>query len=569
MDEPIYANEQYLEEQTDHLLASLNSDEQTDHLNSNEQTDHLSVAATAALNSDGYPSPAPEFQNDPTSTTAADGETSHYNSLQQQPQQQQPQGIPTNGQVVEMQGIDNFQSEQYDAMILPQGVNVNASGEEIMEGEVGTESNNVQLSMQDSNNSSNFDHDDGEMLQANNNNSEQALSHAGTGTDGTGTNDGGQKQDNNNNIIMTGWSNLATSETPDTSNSTTTPDKFDSKQEEERMPDSENSSFIDNSETSEIVGDLQHATLDSSKSSTNNSDYPVPPTGMENNSRLLGEQHSMPDSSGNMPSDSGISSSIENGETLLQTSSSLQPLAAEIIELLDDDEDNKELSDDDKKTAPPSRVEVDESVAKRPRLASNGDDAAAAAYAARYAHLPDWMTKKIQKQGNPIPIPSNPSIRPSTSTSSGPSNNFATYHPVAVSKIEQMYHPPQQPPPPPQRPIYVDLPNDFKPSWESLIPKPKLIPKPPPQKEFKLFELSLLNVSEFTLTGLPVTFEGPPSSISGLRVPIKKISKGYGKAVFERGSDADTDSAGTSGRWRIPLVGVVPFRFCSTYLLRK
>jgi hypothetical protein len=95
------------------------------------------------------------------------------------------------------------------------------------------------------------------------------------------------------------------------------------------------------------------------------------------------------------------------------------------------------------------------------------------------------------------------------------------------------------------QPYYVNLPPSFVPTWRVLLP-PREIRRNDGQKSF---ELSLLNVKEFTITGLPVTFEGPPSSITGLRKKIKEISRDHGKAVFERDKD------GGLGRWRIPLVG--------------
>jgi hypothetical protein len=70
----------------------------------------------------------------------------------------------------------------------------------------------------------------------------------------------------------------------------------------------------------------------------------------------------------------------------------------------------------------------------------------------------------------------------------------------------------------------------------------------------KYFKLSLLNVNEFTITGLPVSYDSPPTSISGLRVPIRKISREHGKAVFDR----DKEDEGP-GKWRIPLGAYQPF----------
>jgi hypothetical protein len=96
----------------------------------------------------------------------------------------------------------------------------------------------------------------------------------------------------------------------------------------------------------------------------------------------------------------------------------------------------------------------------------------------------------------------------------------------------------------------VPLPQGFVPTWNELVPAKQ---KPPPQpqnqrnNERKYFQLSLLNVNEFTISGLPVAFEAPPTSISGLRVPIRQVSREHGKAVYE------CNKEGGPGKWRIPL----------------
>ena len=92
-----------------------------------------------------------------------------------------------------------------------------------------------------------------------------------------------------------------------------------------------------------------------------------------------------------------------------------------------------------------------------------------------------------------------------------------------------------------------------------------------PRHPRRHFELSLLNLSEFTITGLPVTFDGKPSSCLGFRKIIKRVSQGHGTPVFER--DNPKNKNGTSnassgyeqysslgdmanpdgGKWRIPL----------------
>jgi hypothetical protein len=64
----------------------------------------------------------------------------------------------------------------------------------------------------------------------------------------------------------------------------------------------------------------------------------------------------------------------------------------------------------------------------------------------------------------------------------------------------------------------------------------------------------LLNLSEFTITGLPVGFLGRPSSVLGFRKVIKDVSRGHGKAVFDRDKEMTSDDNVTDGgKWRIPL----------------
>ena len=93
----------------------------------------------------------------------------------------------------------------------------------------------------------------------------------------------------------------------------------------------------------------------------------------------------------------------------------------------------------------------------------------------------------------------------------------------------------------------LEIPTDYVPTWEYPIPN-HLLRRPHGRRRF---ELSLVNVKEFTITGLPLSYEGPPSSLNGLRRKIKELSNDHGNATYERGKD------GADGRWRIPLV-----RYC-------
>ena len=106
-------------------------------------------------------------------------------------------------------------------------------------------------------------------------------------------------------------------------------------------------------------------------------------------------------------------------------------------------------------------------------------------------------------------------------------------------------------------PMYIDMVANHTPTWREPIPPIRSQPSAEP----KAFELSLLNLSEFTITGLPVGFFGRPSSVLGFRKVIKAVSRGHGKAVFDRDKEMTSDDNGTDrGKWRIPS-GCVPCLF--------
>lgn len=96
-----------------------------------------------------------------------------------------------------------------------------------------------------------------------------------------------------------------------------------------------------------------------------------------------------------------------------------------------------------------------------------------------------------------------------------------------------------------QLPQYLEPTPGFIPSWKQLMCRNhKSAPK-----RFRAFQLSLLNVSEFTITGMRVGDEcsGYVTSLAGLRSHIKHISKGHGNAIYKR------DPEGGEGKWHIPL----------------
>lgn len=103
-----------------------------------------------------------------------------------------------------------------------------------------------------------------------------------------------------------------------------------------------------------------------------------------------------------------------------------------------------------------------------------------------------------------------------------------------------------------ETPTYLTVNPASQLTWRTLLPIPTVLRKPPPKlgarsNQPRFFRLSLLNVNEFTITGLPVTFESPPTPLTNLRTAIRQTSRERGRAVFER------DKEGGGGKWRIPL----------------
>mmetsp|Transcript_19542 Transcript_19542/g.53778 ORF Transcript_19542/g.53778 Transcript_19542/m.53778 type:complete len:1324 (-) Transcript_19542:1673-5644(-) len=100
------------------------------------------------------------------------------------------------------------------------------------------------------------------------------------------------------------------------------------------------------------------------------------------------------------------------------------------------------------------------------------------------------------------------------------------------------------------KPQSVRIPESFTPTWDILVPPLEVLEK---QKLAhgpldKAYSLSLLNCHEFTIEGLSPRYDMPPTPVANLRLPIKKISREYGGATFER----DKQNGGM-GKWRIPL----------------
>ena len=87
------------------------------------------------------------------------------------------------------------------------------------------------------------------------------------------------------------------------------------------------------------------------------------------------------------------------------------------------------------------------------------------------------------------------------------------------------------------KPMYFSLDSaGAQPTWRTLLPVPPVARKAPPSNgsRRRYFRLSLLNVNEFTITGLQPSWDAPPTPLTNLRTPIRQTSREHGKAVFER-----------------------------------
>jgi hypothetical protein len=145
---------------------------------------------------------------------------------------------------------------------------------------------------------------------------------------------------------------------------------------------------------------------------------------------------------------------------------------------------------------------------------------------------------------------------PQSTSSSGDANDAATaarapYASLADNAISpsttMLNH--ALPVPMKEEPVYINWPPGFTPTWEQMIPS-LIKPPPPVGSGRKYYQLSLLNVNEFTIVGLPVGHaDGPVTPVAGLRKVIKQIARDHGgTATFQRDKEETSE-----GRWRIPL----------------
>lgn len=214
----------------------------------------------------------------------------------------------------------------------------------------------------------------------------------------------------------------------------------------------------------------------------------------------------------------------ENVET--QQSSQIRPAPvvdpSQVIELLDDDDDEENSSAD---TA--ALIAASQPQNKRQKTSA----LAQASFQSRAAHMPSWI-KQVHGEFS----------------SGGPTS---ITNPSTANTLQQLYQQPASLPKPQVNaylePSYLSMPPGFTPSWKELAPR-KQTPNAAPPK-WKAYRLSLLNVSEFTITGAQLQLGDRPTSLLGLRGTIKSIAKEHGgKAFFQRDKDGETE-----GKWHIPL----------------
>jgi SWI/SNF-related matrix-associated actin-dependent regulator 1 of chromatin subfamily A len=242
------------------------------------------------------------------------------------------------------------------------------------------------------------------------------------------------------------------------------------------------------------------------------------------------------------------------------------PNADEIIILVESDDEEEE--DTRKQDSKRQKVESNGSASgahllKRPP----GEGAIQSHHHRRPSNLPPWMQQaaNTMRSGSIVPGQTLPNhlqhqqmveqLAYTDSMARAPAlTNYAaapTLHPLGA--------PPAVFRPQPQQPMldvahYFDLPPDFTPSWEHVLPPPSVVRSVDNALQPKAFLLSLLNVNEFSLTGLPVSsMDVRPTPISGMRVPIRKISRTHGKAEYEPGT-----GSGNGDKWRIPLGAYQP-----------
>ena len=223
-----------------------------------------------------------------------------------------------------------------------------------------------------------------------------------------------------------------------------------------------------------------------------------------------------------------------------------------VIELLDDDEvavaTSSARSSNNKRKWP---LEVQEIVgSSAPNTVSS--NAAQASNHARAQHMPDWMRYNA---GGVVPLQQRPQQQQQQQQPS-----YVTA-PHGIQRMQYapaptISHQPDGQLQPSQRstmlqPTSIPMKPGYVPTWKKLLPRGFLVTRKQKEQQDtqrKAYSLSVLNVSEFTISGASPDGYSELSSVQGLRAHIRQFSRDYGKAVFERDSESIE-----GGKWRIPL----------------
>lgn len=196
-----------------------------------------------------------------------------------------------------------------------------------------------------------------------------------------------------------------------------------------------------------------------------------------------------------------------------------------VIELLDSDDEAGNKSDETDQLGSPNfkRKYPTEGQAFAKRPLSGGE----ASYLARRQNMPGWM-----RRSEPVAM-ANHLNKPQAQEA--PQGIYG-----AAMEIQQYFF---------TEPQYIPQNFGYIPTWKALqsFEEATKVGTLQQQAAMKYYELSLLNVSEFTVNGGTSNLGYETTSLSGLRVHIKSIARDHGKAIFER--DTETQE----GKWRIPL----------------
>lgn len=215
--------------------------------------------------------------------------------------------------------------------------------------------------------------------------------------------------------------------------------------------------------------------------------------------------------------------------------SSLSGGGNSVIELSDDERGGRRSSQN------PAKKQRVEALGSQ-RFRSSGMGPAAVSHTVRIQNMPQWM-KTASSQASQKAASRPPHAIQVGGTLTGYRQSPTGFRQTLSYNGGRPYAPPV-PRFVQHRPRVLEIPNEYVSTWEYPLPS-ELLRRPQGRRRF---ELSLVNLKEFTITGLPVGYDGPPSSLAGLRKKIKDLSKEHGKATYERSKD------GSDGRWRIPLV---------------